>query len=887
MNVKPTENGKSYSDKGFRKYTCPDGCDVETLARETAAWLEAEHAKETECMNVQNGWLVKAKDTGGKLSRLMKRKAESMHVFMAYRDGFLNVRAANEEWTVPLGKTEEKKSMFKDAAPFAMEVTANLADAAASEVSDVWLESGTTEAVYEFVSRRIAESFQTASGEQVVSIDPCLSRYVESMSDIQSAWAAAFAGPGEVLVAWLGTSTTVDGTKSEWTFIITTHKVALSAFSKDGPEKEMRLEGETMSMTDSVGRNTVTIGDKSFRTQLQNDSLFQQIASLLALDPMERLRESARLNFIHGQESVECMEYVRASLDHVLKTSTDPLDDLGRFYINMDFEQVKRSLDPFETAVASKEFAEIADKLSDGSDAEKLKTWSEAWRLNTAEKISLAGRIQDLIPNSKPRAELTGLLLEDSRRELLEKSKDKSYHLIVDIRYAENLILRDCHKDAEKILENRMVSLPDETLYDLLPQENSDLTQGQGGQLIKISMLELLARARGVADNPDEEALRQLAVLQPLIPERLKAYRDSAKGKNLYRISAVLRLLEKDGLFPEPGDDAPIPTGGAVALDSKTIEEKLRHTASREGSVLRKVQNFIATKKTPDHTVLKSYAKRADIDGHPNIFSAIVDGNLMLGLKSVEVYISFGELNRGIRAYEGSPPFVLIGCEHLETESPFFLMPAEIRFLIGEELAHIRYGHERITSHEVWTGVIDKSVLVLEMLPFVGKYLSKIGKLGKLAGYASDIAKRVGYIQQYISQARTFATSASNLYERHTKKDQSATISEDEQNLIGAFRVMQLTADRTALVLCGNPKAAVRAIFKSSPKLQVELPVAEKYGLRTFLGRQDEDGNLMYQDLAIRLAALFSFYISEEYETLRAAAMPSWVIGDGDKQSPS
>lgn len=875
MDEKPVENGKSYPDKGFRKYTFPGGWNVEALARDTAAWLEAEHEKETECLNVLDGWLVKARDTGGRLSRLMKRKAESMHVFMALRDGLLNVRAANEEWLEPSAKPEEKKSMLKAAATYAIDATANLADAAASEVSDVWLESGTTDAVYGFVSRRIAEYFQTVSGAIAFAADPHLSRYVERMSDIQSAWIAGFSGPGESLVAWLGTSTTADGAKAEWTFVMTTHKAALAAFSKNGLEKEMTLE-EPMTVRDCVGRDAVTAGDAAFRTQLQNDILFREIAPLMALGPMERLFEAARLNFIHGRESEECLAYARAALDHVFQTTNDPLAALSRFYVDMEQERKKKAADPFELAATavSQEFSEIAEKLvsNAGADAETLRNWAESWGLNPAEKISLAGRIQDLAPESKPRADLTGLVLEDGRRTLLEKNKDKSLHLIVDIRYAENLILRNRLAEAGEILENQLGLLPDETLYDLLPQENSDLTQGQGGQLIKVRILELLSRAKGINGRPDMETLRQLAVLQPLIADRLEAYRDAADEENVDRVSTVLRLLEKDGLAAEPGDDAPIPSGRAAALDPEVIEKKLRHPASREGSVFGKIQNFIATKKSPDHTALKSYAKRADVTGYPDIFSAIVDGTLMLGLKSVEAYISFGELNTGIRAYEGSPPFILIGGEHLESGSPFFATPAEMRFLIGEELAHIRYGHERITSREVWEGAFDKTMSIIEMFPIVGGYLGKIAKLGQYAGHASEIAKRVGDVQQYISQARNIATSATDFYMRHANRDGQTIAGEDEQNLIGAFREMQLTADRTALVLCGNPKAAVRAIFKSAPKLQVELPLAEKYGLRTFLGRKDEDGNLMFQDLAIRFAALFSFYISKEYETLRAEA---------------
>ena len=44
-------------------------------------------------------------------------------------------------------------------------------------------------------------------------------------------------------------------------------------------------------------------------------------------------------------------------------------------------------------------------------------------------------------------------------------------------------------------------------------------------------------------------------------------------------------------------------------LSNENIEKKVRHPASREGTIINSVQSFLAAKKTPDHDALKSYAK--------------------------------------------------------------------------------------------------------------------------------------------------------------------------------------------------------------------------------------------------------------------------------------
>ena len=79
---------------------------------------------------------------------------------------------------------------------------------------------------------------------------------------------------------------------------------------------------------------------------------------------------------------------------------------------------------------------------------------------------------------------------------------------------------------------------------------------------------------------------------------------------------------------------------------------------------------------------------------------------------------------------------------------------------------------------------------------------------------------------------------------------------------------MQLTADRTALVFTKDIHSAIRAMFLVSKRYYSELSVVEKYGLREFLLKKSDDGNFKHHELAIRLANLFAFYISDEYDDI-------------------
>jgi hypothetical protein len=285
---------------------------------------------------------------------------------------------------------------------------------------------------------------------------------------------------------------------------------------------------------------------------------------------------------------------------------------------------------------------------------------------------------------------------------------------------------------------------------------------------------------------------------------------------------------------------------------------------------------MIASKKIPDHGALKSFAKRVSSEEYPELYAAIAEGGVIFGVKSPEAYIAFGDYSTGVRGYESNPPFILIGNEHLINGGPHQMTDVELRFLIGSELAHLKFKHNRITSADVWEGAFDKTISVMEFLPVVGGYLGKLGSLGKFATQANQFSSRFGSAQQYISHAWGLASRAQEIYrDKIGKKEPPKNRNEkkpEEAGIIGAFREMRLTADRAGLVLCKDLQSAVQAIFKSSQKFRTHLSTVEKTGLDVFLSKKDEERNLLYQNLAIRLAALFSFYLSEDFTSLLSSA---------------
>jgi hypothetical protein len=73
-------------------------------------------------------------------------------------------------------------------------------------------------------------------------------------------------------------------------------------------------------------------------------------------------------------------------------------------------------------------------------------------------------------------------------------------------------------------------------------------------------------------------------------------------------------------------------------------------------------------------------------------------------------------------------------------------------------------------------------------------------------------------------------------------------------------------------LLSGNAVAALRALLLIRHDYTELLSAASSEGLATVLSRRDDDGRVTHQELAIRVAALLSFYLSDDYDSLREEA---------------
>lgn len=732
--------------------------------------------------------------------------------------------------------------------------------------------------------------------EEIGTVQGHSGRYYQRGSDVEEQWLAAAIDDTEIVMAWMGVTSATPpkdfenppGPKAAYRFLMTTADTALVAFnsSKKGEPPNVQiiqLPQVDLVVTDTVGRDVVTIGDWTWKTWLNNDGLYREFALLTGASPAWRRHEAARINWLFSEsrnkrgEADELADVARTLLAGA-ESWGDGFSQLSAEVVDIVLEHEKDEEVMFARDQDRERLEKPLTAILDIDDAAiRFREWAEAWQLNAISQLGIVKALLDLEAPEERKVTVALPLHRIAREAYIEQEKKDLVLLsMMDLNFASHLIRVGEREEAREVLEERIDHLPDETLLDLLPMKGVDLTT-RGSQIVKIRLLELLADARGDPKIPDVDAVTELSKLQPLIIERVDELKSHAKGFLRDRATALATVLRPGGLEASNGGEPPKIEFHPISSD--LMETKLPHPASREGGAMSWLQENLGQVKAPDHSALRSYAERVTAKSHPHVLDMIADVTLSLGVSGLEAYISRGDMSVGIRAFEGSPPFLLIGADHLDQESDYWMKPEVLLYSIATEVAHLRFEHTRLTSSDVWDGVWHKGAQLLELvgvfagpLGFIGGAVSGLGRLAvaqSVLSKAELVSTGAGKAVEFVGFAKGIQSAGTT--DKGTPKD--TEIGDRESEMLAACRLMQLTADRTGLTICGDLPASVEAIFLSSAEYRVELPLAHRHGLVKTLSRRDGDGELMNQALAIRLAALASFYLSSEYEELRNAVL--------------
>ena len=705
-------------------------------------------------------------------------------------------------------------------------------------------------------------------------------------------WLARWLAPGEGLLALLETGSEIELESPwlgriavPWRLVLTADRAALVAVGDLGDSRVEALPAVAWEVEDQLGGARIRAGAWAIRSPLGRDRALRLVVPLAGMTPAERLRAGALLAWGEAQGTDHAL--------HLLAIAAQAGDPWAA--------AVRRlSLGPEEEAPEEALDDALVDALADlrlqDPSGHSLRTWFEGWA--PGPHRLRRGLLHALGVARSPEEAAWSLGLHGALVAARQAAAKGIAPVEAEIALAEHLLAAHRHADATRLLEATLARLPAEDLVEILPPEGADLAHGEGAPPLHTRVLELQVQGRGGPDQADPSALAALARCQPLLAAPLLALVAHAPGSLRERAERALALH-----LPERplGPPLPLPSWHhALASDQL---ERLRHPVEREGGVLGRMQGALAKVAAPDLAEIRSYCERATHKRAPGLIEAVGDAALLLGLPTLPIFLSQGERRVGIRSFERPEPFLLVGAAHLDPESDYFLDDAALRFAVGAEVAHLRFGHSRVTSSEVWAGIWDKGATAAQTLaiymPLI-RYVP-VDLIGRQRAYQAirsvlplSLLKRVYALEdgrQAISAladdpgrlgaagASLFSSAATEASRLRAAGDLLAApaapsldgigdLSTDAARLIAAHRVMQITADRAGLLMAGDLQAAVRAILCTHTSLALEWPMVARHGLAAAVLRAGPDGRPLRPHLALRLAALSAFWLSGDYELL-------------------
>lgn len=698
----------------------------------------------------------------------------------------------------------------------------------------------------------------TGRGER---IEP--SRHVKTLTLLERGFLDVFLEEGETLLAFLeveseahiDSSVTRDSVGRAY-FFLTDRRAARIVLSRLGDHTVDVLTGDLMQEDERFGGSDVIIGRFRWRLGRGDRERLLELAPMLSLDARKRLRESARLDWLGRADAAE-LAFSRALLARLVRDG-DPEASVASFLVGCDLAEPRAAIPDLDGVPEA--LARDREPPTGVADV-----W-ESWRFSPEAATALLDDLRKRGEASEPWAlELHRCL----HQRLAKLRKDPKRLARADVELAEHLIGAGHREEARQLLEARLTELPSERLRDLLPRDDADLTTGAGGQVLRIRVFELLSEARATPSGPDVRALCELARLQPLVISRVEALATAANGNLGVRAKAALAVLGPGGLS-RPHTEDELDPSPLEPLNADLVKNVLRHPVAREGGeLLGRLQALLARVPVPDHRMLREYVEPITEARQHVAARALGDAARVLGVDA-QGFVSRGKKAIGLRGYDGPPPFVLIGGRHLEGDPDYGLRPRELAFAVASEVAHLRYGHSRITSSDIWAGTFEKGKQGLDL--FLG--ILPLMKGWRVAEQAYRIVQKVpiGTIRRAFGGAKDVHEKwRDRIDAEEPAKPGVEGLGAAQEELVAAARVMQLTADRAGLLLCGDLRAAIRAMLLVRSDHKEELAVAERDGIEVVLAERRGDGVMVHQDLAIRVAALVSFQLSEDYARLRSA----------------
>lgn len=642
-----------------------------------------------------------------------------------------------------------------------------------------------------------------------------------------------------------------------WHFVLTSTRTFIVGKQ---PANEMTLidvSSESFTIEDLTGKDLITTDSLTFYTEFMNDTLYHELLPVVK-NTGNRIGVFGDI-LVKKYAKKEAHLELASRLFQLQSTTTDLLSNELKADLIPLLPRLK-IIDEKKEAILA-----ILTKHVNAHDSfgANLVTIIKDWELSYTEQKKLLLLLQPF----QQKATATHTIVFHDHFYQLFSAKEKKAEIVFEfnLNYAKHLTNSERYEAAISLYRTIYETLPDDSITDLLPTNTTNLLEGEGGQQLKITILEAILKIQQQLNENASETIHKLAEFQPLKQARIEAlthyipYQQKALHIQNLLHAKNLEIIQE------------IPTDDYQRLEKKEVlKEVVPSCFQNAKGFFDSLNNFIAALNPPDYEAVISFSDRLNTRNHPEIMKRITAICYALQMDVPECYIGRGTYSTSVIGVEGKPSFLMIGIDFLDTENVRYLKVNALTFLIAIELAHMYFEHSKITSTDVWRGAAEKGFTVVNMLLTV---LPFVGNIGKIFGNIANVEK-YGKIISRVEQVANVAEKGQGIMDVGEKFNLNPFSKEksqanDSQNLLITSRLMEIVADKVALLFCNDLAAAVKGMLVSNSTYAQDVAIISQYGVAAFLARTNEQGEFVHQELIIRLKSMCSFYLSDTFEKLK------------------
>ncbi|MEM6718421.1 MAG: hypothetical protein AAF611_03800 [Bacteroidota bacterium] len=641
-----------------------------------------------------------------------------------------------------------------------------------------------------------------------------------------------------------------------WLFVLTSDRVFLVGKDAEYQFTTTQLSSENFTIQEKTGKDLITTETVSFYTEFMNDTYFRELLPvIISKNRLATFGDVLAINYSKKEAHIT----LAFRLFQLQSATTDTFKNTLKSEL---IQYLRRGRIVVEQEIGWSDIfiKYIPEHKTFGKTLVQIVT---DWQLTFSEQQKILGL---LLPfQQKETAKHTIAFHEHVCALFLQKEKKAEVIFEFNLNYAQHLTYARQFSDAKAVYQTIYDTLPDDSITDLLPAKTTNIFKGEGGRQLKIIILEAILHIQEALEENTSKTVHQLAELQPLVASRIAAL---YIHENYQEKAAIIQEMLQTKTFNLTNT---FDNNSFQTIEKKAIlPEVIPSCFKNAKGFFDTLNNFIAALNPPDYNAVISFSDQLQTANYPEIAQRITAICTALKMNIPECYIGRGNYANSVIGVEGKPAFLIVGINFLESKSIRYLEPNALLFLITTELAHIYFEHSKITSTDVWRGAADKGFslinLLLTLLPFAGNIGTLFGNTAAIEQYET-ILKRVEQMANAAEKGKEIKDmSAKYEWNPFTKKTAKTDTSE---NLLITSRLMEIVADKVALLFCNDLKAAAKGLLVGTKFYEVYHEEITENGVQAFLSQVNENDEFVHQELIIRLKSLCAFYISDTFENLK------------------